>query len=247
LTFEPNDNVQAARQPPMARDPTSRKHPDMPEVAWNAILNQGSSPGVQDGRLPNTLPGGIEEMVRHKKVQIQKPYRPIYPTPAGLVTSVSKTGEANIITLGEIFNISIRKPIIIGIAIREATYSHGLITDTREFTVNLPTADMIEAVLGCGSVSGRTGISKFDRFGLTPIPARYVKPPLIAECPVNLECKVIDITTVGDHDLFLGEMVAQHVDENAVDDDGSIIVEELKAFSFVLGEFWDHKQCIGRH
>lgn len=166
-----------------------------------------------------------------------KPHRPVYPTPAGLITSVDGTGRPNIITLGEVFNISIARPVILGIAIRKARYSHGLISETREYVVNLPTVDIVEKVLSCGRVSGRN-VDKFERFGLTPLPAAVVKPPLIAECPVNIECKVTGIQVIGDHDLFLGEAVAQHVDEHVLDENGRIVVERLNGFAFVLGELW---------
>ena len=75
-----------------------------------------------------------------------KPFRPVYPSPAGLVTSVSLDGHPNIITLGEIFNISISSPVILGIAIRKERYSHSLISATREYVVNCPTASMVEVV-----------------------------------------------------------------------------------------------------
>jgi flavin reductase (DIM6/NTAB) family NADH-FMN oxidoreductase RutF len=165
-----------------------------------------------------------------------KPHRPVYPTPAGLITSVDGAGKPNIITLGEVFNISISRPVILGIAIRKERYSHELISETREYVVNLPTVDIAEKVLGCGRVSGRD-VDKFERFDLTPLPATVVKPPLIAECPVNVECKVTGIQVIGDHDLFLGEVVAQHVDEDVLDENGKIVVERLNGFAFVLSEF----------
>ncbi len=166
-----------------------------------------------------------------------RPNRPVYPTPAGLITSVNAAGRANIITLGEVFNISIARPVILGIAIRKATYSHGLISETGEYVVNLPTRDIAEQVWYCGRTSGRD-VDKFAGSGLTPLPAKHVRPPLIAECPLNLECKVTGIQVIGDHDLFLGEVVAQHVDEDALDKDGRIDVSKLNGFAFVLGEFW---------
>ena len=165
------------------------------------------------------------------------PNRPIYPTPAALITCVDEAGRPNIITLGEVFNISIRDPVIIGIATRKATYSHSLISRTRQYVVNLPTRAILDKVRYCGSVSGRD-VDKFQASGLTPLPATVVKPPLIAECPVNIECKVIAIQVIGDHDLFLGEAVAQHVDEEALDENGKIAVERLDGYAFVLGEMW---------
>ena len=178
------------------------------------------------------------------KVQV-KPYRPVYPTPAGLITSVDREGTPNIITLGEVFNISITRPVILGIAIRKATFSHSLISASREYVVNLPTRAITEQVWFCGSVSGRK-VAKFEQSGLTPLPATIVKPPLIAECPVNVECRVIDVQVIGDHDLFLGEVVAQHVDQDVLDEHGKIVVEKLDGFAFVLGEFWSLGSKIER-
>jgi len=181
-----------------------------------------------------------------KKTRLQ-PYRPVYPSPAALITSVDKEGIANIITLGEVFNISIRKPVIVGIAIRPVTYSHGLISETREYVVNLPPARLLAAVDGCGSVSGRSGVDKFAAFGLTPLPADEVRPPLIAECPVNLECKVLDIHTIGDHDLFLGQVVAMHVDESVLDEDGEIMADRLDMLVYVTAEYWSGGDRLARH
>ena len=174
-----------------------------------------------------------------------KPFRPVYPSPAGLIPPVDDQGRANIITLGEVFNLSISKPVIVGIAIAKPRYSHELISATREYVVNLPTQDIAEQVWYCGSVSGRN-VDKFAGSGLTRLPASHVKPPLIAECPVNLECKVSATQVVGDHDLFLGEVVAQHVDEDILSDDGKVEVSRLNAFAFVLGEFWTLGVRMGR-
>jgi len=173
------------------------------------------------------------------------PHRPIYPTPAGLITSVDAAGRPNILTLGEVFNISISRPVILGIAIRKERYSHQLISETREYVVNLPTQEIAQQVWYCGSVSGRT-VDKFAGSGLTPVPAQRVRPPLIAECPVNLECKLLGVQEIGDHDLFLGEAVAQHVDEDVLDETGRIAVGKLRAFAFVNGEFWTLGQKMPR-
>jgi flavin reductase (DIM6/NTAB) family NADH-FMN oxidoreductase RutF len=170
------------------------------------------------------------------KVQI-RPNRPVYPTPAALITCADEDGTPNVLTLGETFNISISRPVILGIAIRRSRYSHELISRTREYVVNLPTQAISEQVWFCGRTSGRD-VDKFHESGLTPVPASVVKAPLIAECPINVECRVTGIQVIGDHDLFLGEAVAQHVDQDLLDDANKIKVEKLDAFAFVLGEFW---------
>lgn len=175
-----------------------------------------------------------------------KPFRPVYPSPAGLVTSVSKDGKPNIITLGEIFNISIASPVILGIAIHKQRYSHSLISATREYVVNCPSSSMVEIVDRVGGVSGRT-VDKFRAFNLTPVSADKVQPPLIAECPMNIECRVIGIQEIGDHDLFLGEVVAVHIIEEALDDQGQVIVEKLDPLCYLHSEYWSLGTNLGRH
>ena len=64
--------------------------------------------------------------------RLVEPLRPVYPSPAALITSVSEDGRPNIITLGGVFNISICTPVILGIAIAKPRYSHELITATAD-------------------------------------------------------------------------------------------------------------------
>jgi flavin reductase (DIM6/NTAB) family NADH-FMN oxidoreductase RutF len=162
------------------------------------------------------------------------------------VTSVSEDGRPNIITLGEVFNISIAKPVILGIAMAKPRRSHELISRSKEYVVNLATAALVRKVDLCGTCSGRE-VDKFAEIGLTPVPASKVKPPLIAECPVNCECRVIGIQEIGDHDLFLGEVVAEHVDEAALDEKGRIRTGALDPLCYMNGEYWSVAGKIGWH
>ena len=180
------------------------------------------------------------------KKQSVTPFRPVHPSPAALITSVREDGRANIITLGEVFNVSIRDPVILGIAIAKPRYSHELISATREYVVNLPTAGMVEQVDRCGTVSGRQ-VDKFTEFGLTAVAAEKVRPPLIAECPINIECRVIGIQEIGDHDLFLGEALAEHVAEEALDEKGNILVDRLDPLCYLHSEYWSCGRRLGRH
>jgi flavin reductase (DIM6/NTAB) family NADH-FMN oxidoreductase RutF len=168
--------------------------------------------------------------------------RPVYPSPAGLVTSVDAEGRPNIITLGEIFNLSIREPVIVGIAMAPERYSHELISRQKEYVVNLPPAALLPKVLACGSMSGRDK-DKFAETGLTPLPATHVKPPLIAECPVNIECRVLEVETIGDHDLFQGEVLAHHVSPDVLTDDGKLDADKLSTIVLAGGHFFD----LGEH
>ena len=172
------------------------------------------------------------------------PHRPIYPTPAGLVVSIDAKGKPNIITLGEIFNLSINNPVWVGIAVRESRYSWKLIKEQGEFTVNLPPTALLNAVRGIGVYSGRD-VDKFAKYNLTPLPSKHVKPPIIAECPVNLECKVVGFHHVGDHDLFIGEVLLEYIDEDKVNAKGERDESKLDPLIWLGVGFYKLGEKIG--
>ena len=173
------------------------------------------------------------------------PERPVYPSPAALVTSVDSEGRPNIITLGEAYNLSVRRPVIVGISIAKQRYSHALISASHEFVLNLPTAGMLEQVDQCGSCSGRD-VDKFALTSLTPLRAEKVRAPLIEECPVNLECGVLTVQEVGDHDLFIGKVLVQHADQDVLDDAGHLVVGKLDVLCFLNWEYWSLGEYLGR-
>jgi flavin reductase (DIM6/NTAB) family NADH-FMN oxidoreductase RutF len=115
--------------------------------------------------------------------------------------------------------------------------------------VNLPTVGLVEKVDRCGTVSGRD-VDKFATIGLTPLPASVVKPPLIAECPINVECVVRDVIEMGDHDTFVGEVVAVHADQELLDERGQVCLGRLEAFCLMSnygsrGGYWSLGKPIG--
>ena len=159
----------------------------------------------------------------------KKPSTYLYPVPVVLVTSGIE--KPNIITLAWVGTVCSDPPMV-GIAVRQQRHSHRLIEESGEFVVNIPGEELLEATDRCGNVSGRE-VDKFAATGLTPEPASEVKTPLIAECHVNMECKVRQKLELGAHDLFLGEVVAVHVDEGVLDEAGRR-VDYGKARPFVL-------------
>jgi len=153
----------------------------------------------------------------------------LYPVPVVLVTCGAE--KPNIITLAWVGTVCSDPPMV-GIAVRPDRYSHALIEETGEFVLNIPGEELLWETDHCGQVSGRE-IDKFAATGLTPEPAAEVSTPLIAECHVNMECKVRQKLELGAHDLFLGEIVAVHVNEEVLDEGGKRI-DYSKASPFVL-------------
>ena len=112
----------------------------------------------------------------------------------------------NIITLAMCHAFSFAPPLI-GVGIAPRRFSYDLFRASKDFAVNIPDRTMLRAVEICGAKSGRK-VDKFEASGLTREKAAKISAPLIAECPVNMECvKMLEVET-GDHTWFIGEIVA---------------------------------------
>lgn len=148
------------------------------------------------------------------EVPFESIYRLMHPRLTVLVTSIYK-GKANIITLAWSMPVSMNPPMA-AISVAPERYSHGLIEKTKEFVINIPTEEIVKEVLFCGRHSGRD-CDKFEKTGLTQVPAKKVKPPLIEECISHIECIVENTVTAGDHTIFIGKVVAASVADSLFD------------------------------
>jgi flavin reductase (DIM6/NTAB) family NADH-FMN oxidoreductase RutF len=166
----------------------------------------------------------------------------LYPVPAVLVSC--GTEKPNIITLAWVGTLCSDPPAV-GIGVRAERYSHGLIAKAGEFVVNLPRADQVDVVDYCGHVSGRD-VDKWAACGLTPAPASQVRVPLIAECPVALECRVTQRMTLGSHDLFVGQVLAVQLDDTVLDAHGRLDQERAQPLAYGGGYYWQLAERLGR-
>ena len=134
-----------------------------------------------------------------------------YPERTVLVVSVDETHRPNIITLGWNMPTSHTPPMAL-ISVGVMRHSHELIQASKEFVLVFPSIELEAEARYCGTHSGRD-VDKFKETGLTPVPAKYVQPPLIAEGVVNMECKVVGALRTGDHTVFAGEIVTAHLSQ----------------------------------
>ncbi len=142
--------------------------------------------------------------------------RLLHPQIAALIACRSKEGRANVMTAAWAMPVSADPPMV-AVSISPKRYSHKLISETGEFTVNIPSVELLDAVFYCGTVSGRE-VDKFEEAGLTPVRGEVVDAPVIAECAASLECRVVESVDAGDHTLFIGEVVAVHVKEGVFEE-----------------------------
>ena len=143
-------------------------------------------------------------------------YRLLHPMHTVLVSCVGIAGKPNVLPLAWAMPTS-HDPALVAISVSPNRYSHGLIEETGEFVVNLPTVDIVKETLACGRASGKNH-DKFSETGLTPLPARKVKAPIIKECIAHLECKLESKFTTGDHTVFVGEVIEAYANKGAFTD-----------------------------
>ena len=173
-----------------------------------------------------------------------KPAMLLMPLPAVMV-SCGSLEKPNIITIAWTGIVNSTPPMTY-ISVRKSRYSHDLIAESGEFVINLTTEALTFATDYCGVKSGRE-VDKFTEMKLTPLAAGEVSCPMIAESPINLECKVREVHEYPSHDMFVAEIVAVHVDEELIDEKGRFEMEKAGLMAYVHGQYFGiKKQPLGR-
>jgi flavin reductase (DIM6/NTAB) family NADH-FMN oxidoreductase RutF len=178
------------------------------------------------------------------KIQ-RRPSTFVLPVPVALITVAQPDGPGNIITLAWVGAVCSAPPML-SISVRPSRYSYELLRRSNEFVVNLPRADQVALVDQCGIVSGKD-TDKFALTGFHPVKAANVAAPLIEECPINLECVTRHRLSLGVHDLFIGEIVAVHFNEDVVDGHGRLDKSRLDPLAYADGEYWTLGEKVGSY
>ena len=166
------------------------------------------------------------------------------PVPA-VMASLGEGDKANIITIAWTGIINSRPPMTY-ISVRKERHSHDILMKTGEFVINLTTEAILRQTDWCGVRSGRD-FDKWKETGLTKEPASVVKCPMIAESPVNLECRVTEVKELGSHDMFMAEIVKVHVDDSIIDEDGHFDVVRAGLLAYIHGHYYTvNRKPLGR-
>lgn len=158
------------------------------------------------------------------------------PVPVVMVTSRGNDGKDNVFTVGWVGTVC-TKPPMLSISVRPERLSHKYISETMEFTVNMPTSKLTKAVDYVGVRSGKT-VDKIKEINFTMKEGTNVSSPYIDECPVSIECKVKTVLQLGTHDCFIAEVVGSHVNKNLFDEKGKIHLEKADLISYCHGEYF---------
>lgn len=176
--------------------------------------------------------------------ELWKPGNMVYPLPAVLVTVSDGEGHDNVLTVAWTGTVC-TNPAMAYISVRKERYSYDMLRKTKEFVINLTTEELAFATDYCGVCSGRD-VDKFAKMHLTKEKAEYVKAPLIAESPVNIECRVTEVKELGSHDMFLGEVLAVHGDNKYMDENGKFDLAGAGLLAYSHGEYYKMGEKIGK-
>ncbi|MEG1556244.1 MAG: flavin reductase family protein [Bacteroidales bacterium] len=167
------------------------------------------------------------------------------PAPVVMVSCGNTPDEYNIITVAWAGTICSDPPMCY-ISVRPERHSYGIIKERGEFVINLVNENLVAVTDWCGVRSGKK-FNKFLETNLTPVKANKVGAPLIYESPINLECVVKQIVTLGSHDMFIAEIVAVNADEILFDKKSNAM--ELKRANLVTyshGHYYGLGKILGK-
>lgn len=159
------------------------------------------------------------------------------PVPLVLV-SCSDEEQDNVMTAAWAGTIC-SDPVMVSVSIRKSRHSHAIIKNSGEFVLNLVSEEMVKAADYVGVFSGKN-IDKFNLPGdlhLTKQSSKEVKAVSIAESPLTLECKVVNILELGSHDMFIGQVVATGVREDLIDEQNKLDLDKAKLVAYSHGEY----------
>ena len=176
--------------------------------------------------------------------QTWKPGNVLYPLPAVMVSVSDREGNDNIITVAWAGTVCTNPPMV-SISVRPERYSYHMIKETGEFVINLTNKNLAFATDYCGVKSGRD-VDKFKEMHLTKEQAEKVKVPLIKESPVNIECQVRECKELGSHHMFLADVLAVHVDEAYMKENGKFDLNAADLITYSHGEYFLLGEKLGK-
>lgn len=173
-------------------------------------------------------------MSNNEKIKI-KPGTLLYPLPVVMVTA-GTIEKNNIITIAWTGIIN-TDPAILYISVKKSRYSHALISEAGEFVINLTTEKLARATDFAGVRSGKN-FDKVKELGLTLIPGETNDTPMIAESPINLECKVMEVREYPTHDMFIAEVMDAHISAEFANENGSYDFGRMNLLAYNHGGYY---------
>ena len=128
------------------------------------------------------------------------------------------------------------EPPLFGILISKKRYTHQIICEAREFTANFISFHNVKLSAQMGRISGSER-NKIKEFEVKLSPSKIIKSPVLEEAYVCFECRVADIRAYGDHDLFVGEVLAVH-EEEGFSTEGVLDTGKIQPLLYLGSDFY---------
>ena len=156
----------------------------------------------------------------------------LYPMPTTLV-GANVNGKPNFITIAHVGIMDLGS---ISLSMNEVHYTNAGIKENGTFSVNIPSVEMVKETDYCGLVSGKH-VDKSQLF--ETFYGKLGTAPMIKECPINLECRLIQTVDFPKHDVFVGEVVEAYCDEQCLTD-GVVDFSKVQPILFVMNDrsYW---------
>ncbi|MGB9927300.1 MAG: flavin reductase family protein [Methanosarcina sp.] len=166
----------------------------------------------------------------------------VYPMPVTLV-GTQVEGKANFMAVGWITRVNPNPPYI-GVGINNNHYTAKGILENKSFSINFPSVDMLEKTDYCGLVSGR----KEDKSKLFEVFYGGLEAaPMIKECPLNLECRLVDKIEFSTNTFFVGEILAAYSEERYLTE-GKPDIKKMEPFLLTMPDntYWSVGDYAGK-
>jgi flavin reductase (DIM6/NTAB) family NADH-FMN oxidoreductase RutF len=170
----------------------------------------------------------------------------IAPRPICFASTVDKAGNINLSPFSFFNMFGTNPPTCVfspARRVRDNTTKHTLenLLEVPECVINIVTYDMVQQV-SLASVEYGKGVNEFIKSGLTPIPSEMVKPPRVKESPVQFECVVNDIISLGNGagagNLIIAEIKLMHINEAVLDEEGKIDQQKMDLVARLGGDWY---------
>ncbi len=164
-----------------------------------------------------------------------EPQKILFPMPVSLVVT-GNMEKSNIVTIAWVTLLTSAPPTL-GISVGTKGFSGNEILNNKHFTVNIASADIMVEADFCGINSGKD-VDKFQRTGFTKLPSKHIPSPIIKECPLNIECELVESSIVGRTNHFVGKILQVHMDTDKLKDTekpGSYIPEAMNPLIYMGG------------
>ncbi len=167
----------------------------------------------------------------------------IVPRPIALVSTTSNNGINNLAPFSYFNGVCSKPPTIMFAPARrgwDGKEKDTLINirNTKEFSINIVSEDIGEKMVKC-STDYKKEVDEYSKSGLSPMPSKKIKPPIVSESKISLECKLNQIVQIGKNDagsgfIVIGTIVLFHIEDD-VYDNGRIILDKLQPLGRVAG------------